>query len=544
MTKQTPLSPLAAIIAKRQVSLVFALSLLFLLPSCRQGASPSSFTAVNPLTYTDIPDSDIIRVGEDYYMVSTTMYYCPGAPIMHSRDLVHWRIVNYVYDLLEDDDIYNMKDGRNAYGKGQWATSLRYHDGLYYALFIANDQQKTYIYTTPDIQKGPWKRTVLDRPMHDASMLFDNGHLYVIYGNGELRLAELEPDGSAFKAGVEDKVIIDSPKEGWMLRAEGAHMYHIGDWYYVIEIDWPRGGVRTATAWRSHDIMGPYESKVVLQGAFDSRGDGVAQGPIIDTRYGDWYAIQFQDHGAVGRIPTIQPVTWVDGWPIMGDDTVPMKEVTVNLPESGEDYVWDNDEFDSTSLALVWQWNHKAPQRWSLSSERPGFLRLYSQGTAPSIDKALGTLTQRTVGPRSIAETALDPSGLAPGGEAGLCAFQSIEGRIGVVRKDDAKLYLTLHGKGFREEEKVIWEKPLESEGTVYLRIRYVFTPVEESDGPADRAYFSYSLDGENFEEVDYSLQMRFTLDYFTGYRSALYCFSTSDRGSHADFDFFHQKTY
>ena len=329
------------------------------LASCGQKPAGSQ-VAVNPLTYTDIPDNDVIRVGDDYYMVSTTMYYCPGAPIMHSKDLVHWRIVNYVYDVLEDDDVYNLRNGKNAYGKGQWATSLRYENGLYYALFIANDQRKTYVYTTDDIENGTWTRNVIDRPMHDASMLFDDdGRLYLVWGNGELYITELEPDASAIKEGGVDTLLISSPREGFGLRAEGAHVYHIGDYYYVLEIDWPAGGVRRETCWRSKELLGEYERKVVLEGAFDGRSDGVAQGAIVDTQYGDWYAIMFQDHGAVGRIPTIQPVEWVDGWPVMGDNTVPMKEVTVNLPAYGEDYVWASDEFDSGELALVWQWNHK-----------------------------------------------------------------------------------------------------------------------------------------------------------------------------------------
>ena len=359
-------------------------------------ASPKEQVAVNPLTYTDIPDPDIIRVGEDYYMVSTTMYFCPGAPIMHSRDLVHWEIVNYIYDVIEDDDIYNLRNGRNAYGKGQWATTLRYHDGTYYALFVANDQQKTYMYRTKDIVNGPWERNVIEGYfMHDASLLFDDGRLWVVWGNGNLNLVELEPDGSAVKAGAEAELLIESPREGWNLRAEGAHFYHIGDYYYVLEIDWPRDKPRTATVWRSKDIHGPYESKVVLQGTLGGRGDGIAQGPIVETQFGDWYAVQFQDHGAVGRIPCLQPVTWVDGWPIMGENGVPLEEVTVNLPPQGRDYVWDNDEFDSAKLALVWQWNHKAPEGWSLT-ERPGWLRLRA-AQATGLADARGTLTQRTV---------------------------------------------------------------------------------------------------------------------------------------------------
>ena len=331
---------------------LFFVALAALLCACVK--TPSSQVAVNPLTYTDIPDPDIIRVGEDYYMVSTTMYFCPGAPVMHSRDLVHWEIVSYIYDVIEDDDIYNLRDGKNAYGKGQWATTLRYNDGVYYALFVANDQHKTYLYKTRDIVNGPWERNVIEGYfMHDASLLFDDGRLWVVWGNGDLYLAELEPDGSAVKAGTEAEVLIDSPREGWNLRAEGSHFYHIGDYYYVLEIDWPRDKPRTATVWRSKDIHGPYESKVVLQGTLGGRGDGIAQGPIIETQHGDWYAVQFQDHGAVGRIPCIQPVTWVDDWPMMGENGVPLEEVTVNLPPSGRDYVWDNDEFDSGKLALV-----------------------------------------------------------------------------------------------------------------------------------------------------------------------------------------------
>ena len=171
-------------------------------------ANPKVTECVNPLTYTDIPDNDIIRVGADYYMISTTMYYCPGAPIMHSKDLVHWRIVNYVYDYLNDDDFYNMKNGKNAYGKGQWAASLRYVDGTYYALFIANDQAKTFVFKTKDIEKGTWEKTVINRPFHDASMLFEEGRLYLVWGNGDLHITELLPDASGLREGGVDHVLI------------------------------------------------------------------------------------------------------------------------------------------------------------------------------------------------------------------------------------------------------------------------------------------------------------------------------------------------
>ena len=518
----------------KQITLLLA-ACLVLAAGC--AVSPeTSQVAVNPLTYTDIPDNDVIRVGEDYYMVSTTMYFCPGAPIMRSRDLVHWETVSYIYDLLEDDDIYNLRDGKNAYGKGQWATSLRYQDGMYYALFVANDQHKTYLFRTADIVNGPWERNVIDGYfMHDASLLFDEGRLWVVWGNGDLHLIELEPDGSAVKAGAEERIIIRAPKEGMGLRAEGAHFYHIGDYYYVLEIDWPKDKPRTATVWRSKSIDGPYESKVVLQGTLGGRSDGIAQGPIVDTPAGDWYAIQFQDHGAVGRIPTIQPVTWVDGWPMMGENGVPLEEVTVNLPAAGRDYVWDSDEFDADRLALVWQWNHKAPEGWSLT-EKPGWLRLRA-AKATGIADARGTLTQRTVGPRCISETLLDASGMKPGDEAGLCAFQSHSGRIGVQVAPDGSRQIVL-----RQKEEILATVPFSGD-QVQLRIRYVFTPQKEGE-EADTAFFGYSLDGAEWTEFPDTLRMRYTLDYFTGYRSALYNFATLEEGGTAGFDWFRQRVY
>lgn len=516
---------------------------------------------INPLTYTDVPDPDLIRVGDDYYMISTTMYFCPGAPIMHSKDLVHWEIVSYVYDYLNDDDVYNLRNGRNAYGRGQWAASLRYVDGTYYALFIANDQGKTYVYKTKDINSSFWERSVIDRPFHDASMLFEDGRLFVVWGNGDIRIIELEPDGSAIKAGAEEKIIIESPRQGYNLRAEGAHIYHIGDYYYILVIDWPSGGVRTETCWRSKDLYGPYESKVILSGPFDGRGDGVAQGGIIQTQHGDWYAVMFQDHGAVGRIPTLQPVTWVDDWPILGDDTKPVKQFTVNLPESGENRTWASDEFNykKEELDLVWQWNHKPDNSaWSVT-ERKGWLRLKTSHIATGVMDARNTLTQRTVGPRCYSEVLLDAAGMKPGDRAGIIAFQSNYCTIGVeVAEDGSKslVAMTHRNIGRRrppQQAQAAQEQPNPdteflrmplTQDKVWLKLRYVFTPQADDTVRPDQAFMSWSLDGKNWTEVDAVLQMSFSLDYFTGYRTGLYNYATTATGGYADFDYFRQEIY
>ena len=117
----------------------------------------------NPIIWADFPDPDVIRVADTYYMVCTTMFVMPGGPILKSKDLCHWEIVSYIFDIIEDNDIYQLKDGKNAYGKGQWATSLKYYRGMYYACFVCNDMQKTYIYYTDDIEKSGWSRYVIDR---------------------------------------------------------------------------------------------------------------------------------------------------------------------------------------------------------------------------------------------------------------------------------------------------------------------------------------------------------------------------------------------
>lgn len=541
----------------KTAKLFMALCMLVTVVSTSCTAKNKVTECVNPLTYTDIPDNDWIRVGDDYYMVSTTMYFCPGAPIMHSKDLVHWEIISYVYDVLADDDVYNLRNGRNAYGKGQWATSLRYENGIFYALFIANDQGKTYVYKTDDIYKSNWDRTVIDRSFHDASMLFDNGHLYLVWGNGEIRIIELEPDGSGVKQGAEEKILFEYPRQGYTLRGEGAHIYHIGDYYYVIVIDWPSGGVRTETCWRSKELFGEYESKVILSGAFDGRGDGVAQGGIIETQNGDWYSMMFQDHGGVGRIPTLQPMKWVDGWPILGDNTVPVKQFTVNLPESGKNRTWDNDEFKykKNQLDLVWQWNHKPDDSaWSVT-ERKGWLRLKTGQIAADVMKARNTLTQRTVGPRCYSEVLLDSKGMQPGDKAGIIAFQSNYCTIGVeVAEDGTKelVALTHRAMGRRfgpqtgaqpNPDTEALRIPL-NQDKVWLKIKYIFTPQADDTAKADQAFMSYSLDGKNWVDVDAVLQMSFSLDYFTGYRTGLYNFATTKAGGYADFDYFRQESF
>ena len=520
--------------------IAFALGLIaFMAGNCCQ--QPQSTECINPLNYTDTPDPDIVRVGEDYYLVTTTMYFCPMAPIMHSRDLVHWEIISYVCNDLGDNDYYTLQGDKNAYGKGQWATSLQYKDGWWYALFITNELHKTFIYRTDDIRRSGWEMVAeMDEFFHDASLLLDSdGRNYVVYGNTHLYLTEFEADLSGVKPGGTDCMIVDFDLHDSGLGAEGTRFYHIGDFYYLFEIDWPKDGIRTERVWRSPCITGPYECRTVCEGTIGGRSDGVAQGPIVQTQHGDWYGLFFQDHGAVGRILTVQPLSWKDGWPVVGKDTRPVEKLFVKLPPSGSNYLWADDEFESTTLPLVWQWNHKPLDGcWSLT-ERPGFLRLTTGQLASGLSNARGTLTQRTAGPYCTSQVRLDASGLKDGDFAGICAFQSNRCAFGLA-KEGGQLLLraiseSVDQDGVRSTDTVLEEAWDAAAPEIYLRLRYDFVE--------DFVYMSWSADGTTWSEIDYAQKMIYTLDYFTGYRTGLFCYATRETGGYADFDYFRQRS-
>lgn len=301
-------------------------------------------TFTNPVIYSDVPDLDVIRVEDNYYMVSTTMHLSPGMPIMKSKDLVNWEIVNYCYDILDDSDELSLRNGKEAYGDGTWAASIKYHDGKFYVSASSKTTEKTYVFSTTDIENGVWKKSVLDGYNHDLSLLFDDQedgtHIYMFTGSGSVHVRELQEDAEGnvtYKDGGLDRTIIENANygEGVNLAAEGAHAYKINDKYYIFMIQWPKDGKRQEICWRSDSLTGDWECKLMLDTGIEVDGQmdgaGVAQGGIVDTPDGDWYAPLFQDHGAVGRIPMLAKVTWEDDWPVFSIDP------TMDMPVSGQD---------------------------------------------------------------------------------------------------------------------------------------------------------------------------------------------------------------
>lgn len=493
-------------------------------------------TMKNPIFWADVPDPDVIRVGSVFYMVSTSMHSMPGCPIMKSVNLRDWEIVNYVYDTLEDNEAHCLSDGTGIYGNGQWASSLRFKDGTYYVCFSSNDTGQFYVYRTEDIEHGKWERSVIPGLRHDPSLLFDDDRVFVIYGNGDIRITELTEDVKALKTGGIDQLLLEGEREGINLRIEGCHAYKLNGYYYLFFIEWPGTGNRRRRqiCYRSRELLGPYERRVILDDDMGYYNNGVAQGGIVDTPEQDWYAVLFQDHGAVGRIPWVLPVTWEEGWPMIAVDGSDPHSFETKLPEAKSKPLVISDEFDykANRLALNWQWNHNPdPKLWSVT-ERPGYLRLYTGTVSDSILQARNILTQRTEGPSCSVETLLDISGMRPGDRAGLVALQNGFGTVGVEIGEGGKTQIAMcvnNGEGLPE---MVESMPFE--GTqIYLKISFDF---KES---VDQAEFFYSSDGADWQQLGQPLSMKYTLDHFMGYRIGLFHYATKLSGGFADFDYF-----
>lgn len=497
--------------------------------------------AQNPIIHADVPDIAMIRVGDTYYMSSTTMHLSPGLPIMKSKDLVNWELVGYAYDTLVDNDAMNLANGRNAYGAGSWASSLRQHNGTFYVTTFSSTSGRTHVYRTKDIENGPWVENAFRPSLHDHSLFFDDdGRVYMLYGGGNLRLVELKEDLSGLKEGGFNQVVITNAHSvvtsNVMLVAEGSQLFKHNGKYYLFNICWPRGGMRTVVMHRADQLTGPWEGRLGLQ------DKGVAQGCIIDTPSGEWFAYLFQDSGAVGRIPYLVPMKWVDGWPVLGTDgKVPL--TLELLPSRGLILgIVASDEFGRQAgdrpLPLVWQWNHNPDNKlWSLK-DRAGYLRLTTGRTETNFLAARNTLTQRTIGPECSGATAVDVSHLKDGDFAGLALLQRDYGLIGVKSEGGTNFVVMVSAQpsGPRERSSVAQEVarvPVIG-SQVFLRAECNFR------NKTDKARFFYSLDGKSWTAIGAELKMSYTIPHFMGYRFGLFNYATKEAGGYADFDFFH----
>lgn len=477
-----------------------------------------SHTVSNPLIWADVPDVSFIRVDDTYYMASTTMHMNPGVPIMASKDLVRWRTINYAHQALDNGAKLNMDNGQNAYGKGSWASCIRYKNGTWYVLTPSYTTNRTHLFWTNDIMSGKWESTTMPF-YHDPSLLLDDdGRMYVIYGSGNISIVELNPNTKAPIGNP--RLMLQKPASvtnagGYIVECEGTQVIKKGGYYYVFLISWPNGSCRSVICHRSKSLNGGWEGRVLLQ------DNGVAQGCIVDTPEGKWYGIFFRDSGGVGRIPYIVDCSWSNDWPVLGKPSA-----TFNMPAAQEDGygIVTSDDFNDSKLPLEWQWNHNPDSRnWQLTN---GVLRLRNSRTDKDVVSTKNTLTQRSFGPTSTGWTKLSTKGMKDGDYAGLVALQEYYGFVG-VRYENGNKTVVMSNKG------TIIESAALNQEDVYLRIDM------NVQNQADKATFYYSTDGSNWRKIGNEVKMRYELSHFMGYRYGLFSFGTKSTDGYADFDFF-----
>jgi beta-xylosidase len=504
-----------------------------------------------PTIWADYPDPDVIRVEDTYYMVSTTMHMMPGCVILRSYDLVNWEVATHVYDVLEGTPDQRLEGDGHIYGRGMWAASLRQHKGRFYICFVCNDTTKTYLYTADEIT-GPWKRQYIKGFYHDCSLLFDeDDRVYLVYGNNEIHLTELEADLSGPKQGGIDRIILRE-QEPFHLGYEGAHFYKINGKYYIFLIHILKSGNqrRTQACFVADSLEGEFVGKEVFDEDMGYHNSGIAQGGIVDTPDGKWYAMLFQDHGAVGRVPVLVQVEWENNWPVFcgGQNEPTYLECKSTRPDyaykplvGSDDFTYEKRAGGKVYLKDIWQWNHiPADDLWSVT-DYVGTYRIQSGKLSNNVVHAVNTLTQRTVGPTCQAIVTLDGKGLKDGDYAGLCLLIGTYGLIGLTR-EEGQYYLVMIAK--ESKDKSIFEKLIDNKpGTEYARIPLHTSCVTlradcDFEENKDEVMFYYQ-EGDVWTRIGITHKMEYKLDHFMGARFGLFLYATKEIGGVAEFSEF-----
>ncbi|MBN2533181.1 MAG: glycoside hydrolase 43 family protein [Spirochaetales bacterium] len=469
----------------------------------------------NPVLNADYSDPDVIRTGSDFYMICSDFHFM-GMPVLHSRDLVNWSLISQVYRRLEFSPQYDRMEG---YGKGSWAPALRYHNGLYYLYFCTPDEG-LYM-STAKVPAGPWSS------LHEVKRISgwedpcpfwdDDGKAYLghsIVGAGPIIIHRMSPDGTKL---LDEGRIVYTGKI-----AEGTKIYKRNGLYYLII---PEGGVENGwqTAARSTSLYGPYERKTVL-----SQGktaiNGPHQGGMVELESGETWFLHFQSAGVLGRVCHLQPVQWIDDWPVMGLDEEPVTifkkpGIPGSFPVCSPRI---SDDFESPELGPQWQWNHNpVDTNWTLT-ERPGYLRLKSL-PARDIIHARNTLTQRLMGNTGHISIKLDTSFMTHGQTAGI-AFTGIhqENWIGVIKSDE-----NLRIKAITSN--ITWNGPVTGNKIIFFN-----TDIDINGSTR----FSFSFDNVDF----FTLGGNCTLEsaFWKGARIGLFTYHHNGKGGCADFDLFY----
>ncbi len=453
-------------------------------------------TYKNPVLFADYSDPDVIRVGSDFYLVASSFNAIPGLPILRSKDLVSWQLVGHVLSALEPRATYDQPQ----HGAGAWAPSIRKHDGLFYVyyadadvgIFVATAKHPAGPYSKPTLVKAA-KGWIDPCPFWD-----DDGQAYLVSAfaasrasiKSTLALSRLSKDG--MKVLDEGTLVFDGHARQPTI--EGPKLYKRGGYYYISA---PAGGVPTGwqVVLRSKDLYGPYEDKVVLAQGKTSI-NGPHQGAWVDTPKGEFWFLHFQDRGLYGRVVHLEPMKWVDGWPVIGDAGEPV--ATHKKPA-----VWgkppamtpvESDEFSGARLGPQWQWQANPAPGWALPAPSGGFLRLTCTGPErelTSLWDAPNLLLQKFPGPAFTATVKLTLSAQNEGERAGLVVFGSDYTTLALERRGGETVVVQSVCKGANTgaRERDIASSKVASP-SVWLRARVL-------DG--GRTELGVSQDGEAF---------------------------------------------
>ncbi len=544
----------------------------------------------NPVLFADYSDPDVIRVEDTFFMTASSFNYTPGLPILVSKDLVNWSLVNYA---LENIGQERFKIPRHS--EGVWAPAIRFHEGMFY-IYYGMPDEGYYVVRTKD-PFGEWERPQLvleGKGLIDPCPFWDDdGRAYIIHGYAKSRIGfksilgifEISPDG--LKAISEDHFVFDgNDPEHPAVTIEGPKVYKRNGYYYI----WaPAGGVREGyqVVLRSENINGPYEIKKVMDQG-NTVINGPHQGGLVDTLDGKEYFLHFQDRGLYGRICHLQQVTWNGDWPVVGEDPdgdgvgEPVFELDKPVVVNDEPvYLEGTDSFDEGKPGLMWQWmgDHDDSFYGRAADEAGagrGGLRLFCQNPShddkPILWRSSNVLTQKLIYPAFRAATHMDASGILPGERAGVCMTGGQYVAAFIERDESGEYFVrTIHSEGGDKDKsevvdlsvplkKLADDKKLSLEEAAHS-IKWVMTFTGEdtyfqnvSPGPGQdpmklRVYISFdnckgfdpNTDNEN-SMTDLGIEFTPSDHTWVGAKLGIFAISSGDESKqcgHADFKSF-----
>jgi beta-xylosidase len=456
----------------------------------------------NPILYADYSDPDVVRVGDDFYLVASSFNAAPGLPILHSRDLVNWSIIGHALPRQTPEEVF----GRPQHGNGVWAPAIRFRNGEFY-IFYPDPDYGIYLVKAKD-PKGPWSEPLLIKAakgwIDPCPFWDDDGKAYLVSAFARSRsgiksillVSRLSDDGTKI---IDDGAVVFDGHEHDPT-VEGPKLYKRNGYYYILA---PAGGVESGwqLALRSKNIYGPYERRVVLAQS-RTNINGPHQGAWVDTASGESWFVHFQDRGAYGRIVHLQPLNWVNDWPVIGNDAdgdgtgEPVltfrkpnvkQKVQIETPS-------DSDEFNGSRIGLQWQWQANPQANWAFPSVALGAVRLFNVPPPPGAKNfwdVPNLLLQKFPAPVFTATTKINVKALNDGDKTGLVimgqdyAYVSVQKKSGALFISEAVCPNADKGTaesvdpGFKVEGDTCWLRVRVQEGAVCV--------------------FSFSVDGRNF---------------------------------------------